>query len=109
MSAQRTCPPPNHLMELVGTSLREGPPALCFPRPPVNLVRPALESLRKSPECLVEHRAHQHGKHAALEFVGDEELDIANLFADGMEIPAVLHPAERPIQIFNHYLEVRPI
>src|ERR1044072_1983146 len=79
------------------------------PDPSISLVGTALEGLGEAPERGVKHRAHQHRKHAALEFVRDEELDIAKVIADRVEIPAVLHAAERDVQIFDHDVEVRPV
>src|ERR1043165_7922397 len=78
-------------------------------RPPVHLVGTALESERKSPERGIEHRAHQHREHAALEFIGDEVLHVAKLLAGGVEGPAVLHSAERAVQILDEYLQVGAI
>ena len=46
---------------------------------------------------------------AAAELVVDEELDLAGLLAGRPEGPAVLHVAERPLQIFDQDLQLRPV
>src|SRR5207248_9788249 len=85
------------------------PLALRGAYPAIDRVRPALERLGKAPESRIEHRAHQHGEHAAFELVGDEKLDFAGAFAERVEIPPVLHPAERAIQVLDHNLQIRSI
>src|SRR5436190_16626130 len=77
--------------------------------PPVNLVRPTLERLGKAPESRIEHRAHQHSEHATLELVGNEKLDLACALARRVEIPAILHPAERSVEVLDQNLQVRPV
>src|SRR5205085_1983064 len=96
-----------------GTSLKDRLPAVFRVfgglRPPVNLVCPPLEGFREAPEGRLEHSAHQHRKHTALELVGDEELDLARALARRVEIPAILHPAERAVQVLDKNLQVWPV
>src|ERR1051326_749419 len=77
--------------------------------PPVNLIGALLEGRGEAPEGDVEHAAHQHAKHSALELVVDEKLDVACLFVGGLEPPAVLHAAERTLQIFDQDLQLGPV
>ena len=73
---------------------------------PVNHVGALFERGGKTLERGVEHRAHQHRQHPALEFVGEEKPDVAVGFGFGLEGPAVLEIAERPLQILDHDLQV---
>src|ERR1043165_4487359 len=82
-------------------------PALRDPWSPINFVGTALERLGKAPESGLEHRAHQHGEHAAAKFVGDEELYLAGPLPERVKVPAVLHAAERAAQVFDQDLPVR--
>src|ERR1700704_4650021 len=75
----------------------------------VNYICPFFECRRKALERDVEHRAHQHRQHPALEFVGYEKPDIAVDFRSGLEAPAVFQFAERPFQIFHHDLQIRAV
>ena len=60
--------------------LREAGGATLGAFTPINLVRALLERGGEFAERRVEHRAHQHGQRAALEFVVDEEFDLAGAF-----------------------------
>src|SRR5882757_7699208 len=72
----------------------------------VDLIGALLEGRGETPESCVEHRAHQHAKHAALELIVDEELDVAGRLARRFERPVVLHAAERALQIFDQDLQL---
>src|SRR5437868_12806759 len=85
------------------------PLALRGAYPAIDRVCPPLEGLGKTPESRIEHRAHQHGEHAAFELIGDEKLNFAGAFAERVEIPPVLHPAERAVQVLDPNLQIRPI
>ena len=56
---------------------RRRPPRRAQAALPVDRVRALLERRGKALERGVEHRAHQHRQHPALELVGDEEADVA--------------------------------
>src|SRR6516225_5055775 len=85
---------------------RSGPPR----RPlPVNRVRPLLERRGKTRERRVEHRAHQHCEHPALELIGEEETDVAGLLILGLECPLVFHLGDRPTQITHRDFQVWPV
>src|SRR5262245_16353919 len=76
---------------------------------PIDLIRALLERRREAAEREIEHRAHEHAEHAALELVGDEELDLAGALALRMERPAIFQVAEGSLQILNQNLQVRPV
>src|SRR4051812_36234961 len=59
-------------------------------RLPVNRVGAFFERRGKALECGVEHGAHQHRQHPALEFVGNVKSDLAGGVRFGLERPAVL-------------------
>src|SRR4051812_7652452 len=85
------------------------PPKASSALAPVHLVGALLERAGEAAERNVEHAAHQHAEHAALELVVDEELDIATGLAGRHERPAVLHPAEWALQILDQNLQLRPV
>src|SRR5438876_9186347 len=72
----------------------------------VNHIGALLEGGRKPRKGCVEHRAHQDRQHAALEFIGEEESDVAGVVAFRLEGPAILQTAERPLQIFDQDFQV---
>src|SRR5829696_1958410 len=76
--------------------------------PAVDFVGPLLEGLDEGPEGLVEDRAHQETEGKTLEFVGDEELDLAPR-AQRLQGPAVLQIAERPVHIFDKDTQPRAV
>src|SRR5437868_9876154 len=76
---------------------------------PVNRVRALFERRGKPPECRIEHRAHQHGEHTALEFVSEKECDVAGLLALRLEAPAVLEIGEWTSEILDQYLQIGTI
>src|SRR5258708_18617028 len=51
----------------------------------IDLIGALLERRRQPRKRRVEHRAHQQAQHAALEFIGDEEADVANAVAFRLE------------------------
>src|SRR5579875_1944212 len=67
----------------------------------VNLVSPLFERASHAAEDSIEDCAGQHGKGAAAEFVVDEKFDLAGRLAPRMECPAVLHAAERAVEVFD--------
>src|SRR5262249_28060819 len=62
---------------------------------PINLIRSLLERCREPCKGSVEHRAHQQRQHAALEFVSQEEADVAFGFGLRLKGPAVFKAGER--------------
>ena len=56
----------------------------------IDLVGALLEGGGEAVEGGVEHRAHQHRQHPALEFIGEEEPDVAGALGLRLEGPAVL-------------------
>src|SRR3981189_3148605 len=75
----------------------------------IDLIGTLLERRRQPRKRRVEHRAHQHAEHAALELILDEEADVAGLIAVRLEGPAVLERAERALEVLDQDFEVRPI
>src|SRR6201987_5228169 len=73
---------------------------------PVNFVGALFERGRKTLEGGIEHRAHEHGQHPALEFVSDVEPYLAGIVGLRLEGPAVLEPAERTAQIFDQNVQI---
>ncbi len=73
--------------------------------PAIDEIGPFFERLGEFAERLVEHRAHQQPEHAAGEFIGNEEGDLASGFMR-LEGPAVFQIAEGPIDIFDQNLEI---
>src|SRR6266705_291476 len=53
----------------------------------IDLIGALLERRREPRKRGVEHRAHQHAQHAAPEFIGDEEADVAGVVASRLEGP----------------------
>src|SRR5437660_9943398 len=72
-------------------------------------IRPPLEGLGKAAERGVEHRAHQQPQRTALEFVRDEELDLALRVAERAKRPMIVKPAERTVEIFHVDLQARTV
>jgi hypothetical protein len=59
-------------------------------RPAVDRIGALLERGGEPRKRRVEHRAHQHRQHPALELIGDEEGDVAGVRLFRLEGPAVL-------------------
>src|ERR1700704_6543054 len=72
----------------------------------VNRIGALFERRRKALKRRVEHRAHQHRQHPALEFVSEEKSDIACAVRLRLERPAVLEVAERPLQVFDENFQI---
>src|SRR5437899_3015160 len=89
------------------SSVAAGGAALsCAGRLPVNCIRALFERRGKTPKRGVEHRAHQHGQHPALEFVSEVERDVAGALALRLERPAVFEIGKRPPQIPDRDLQI---
>src|ERR1700682_3768951 len=72
----------------------------------VNRIGALSERRRKALKRRVEHRAHQHRQHPALEFVSEEKPNIACAVRLRLERPAVLEVAERPLQVFDENFQI---
>src|SRR5277367_4675137 len=77
------------------------PPDSSGAGPPEHKIGPVLERRCKAAECGIEHRAHEETERATPEFISNEEFDVARRLRDCMEMPLVLHPAERTVEIFD--------
>src|SRR5205085_8301086 len=75
----------------------------------VDRVRPLLERGGEPRKRGVEHCAHQHRQHAALELVGEVEADVALGFGLWLEDPAVFETGEWSPQIPCRYLQIGPV
>src|SRR5690348_16118444 len=75
----------------------------------IHLIRTALEGVGEAAEGGVEHGAHQQAERATLEFIRNEELDVAALLVDRPKGPAVVEPAERPVEVFDRNLQPRAV
>ena len=67
----------------------------------INRIRPRLKCLREPAERNVEHRAHHHAEHPALELIVDEEMHIAGVRSGRGEPPAIVQIFERAVDIFR--------
>src|SRR5262245_31365354 len=76
---------------------------------PVDHVSALLERRGKSRESRVEHRTHERRQHLALELIGDEEADVADFLAIGLESPAVLQAGERTLQVAHEDFQIGPV
>src|SRR5260370_16653851 len=77
--------------------------------PGIDQVGPLLEGGRKAAKGEVEHGTHEQGQHPALEFIGDEEFDVAARLPGRPKGPAVLHSPDRAIEVFDRKLQLRAV
>jgi hypothetical protein len=67
----------------------------------VDLVGAAFEGGGETAEGGVEDRAHEQTERAAAELIGEEKINIADVFFHGAEIPPVVEPAKRSFEVLN--------